>query len=200
MSLLNNIGAAIIFETDVATWERINVDFAESLFAVAAGSPINTFTDLLEISRDVYGLSSAQVITIAATVVDRPLPPTMVLWAEENAVLGAANTYEWAFGNGASTNATSGFVMPFGTWEVRGMGLHIGGTAGTRTATVRLRVNQAFPAGIQVVVPVGTSEGDVQFPKGTLTINAGDLLNFQTLSSTGTAAPCVVSVALERIA
>jgi hypothetical protein len=59
------------------------------------------------------------------------------VWAEENAALGASNTYEWAFGNGANTPSDGGMTIyvPSGwTAEVVAMSLRVGGG----TATVEL--------------------------------------------------------------
>jgi hypothetical protein len=67
------------------------------------------------------------------------------VWAEENAALGASNTYEWAFGNGANTPSDGGMTIyvPSGwTAEVVAMSLRVGGG----TATVEL-VHNGTPQG-----------------------------------------------------
>ncbi|MEO0331814.1 MAG: hypothetical protein AAF223_09030, partial [Bacteroidota bacterium] len=127
MALVSNIADTVIALTDFATWERMTSDFAEPLLQVALRAPITAFTDKLDETKDLYGIDAAGVAIIAALAPDLVLPPTLVIWAEENSTLGN-NTYEWAFGNGANSPANAGFVMPFGTWQLRGMSLHIGGT------------------------------------------------------------------------
>ena len=105
------------------------------------------------------------------------------IWAEENAALGAANTYEWAFGNGANTPVDGGIAFwcpAAATCEVVAMGL----TIRTGTATVELVVNGTPQGAAANVTVTGTGNG-VNTLGTPLALASGDLLNFRTTSSTG---------------
>lgn len=112
------------------------------------------------------------------------------IWAEENAALGASNTYEWAFGNGASTPSDGGipvFVPGGWTGHIVAVSLRLG--AGT--ATVEVVHNQTpLGTGAQAVVSAGQQAVD-QIPLP-VPVGNGDLINFRTVSSSSTAAPCTV--------
>jgi hypothetical protein len=119
------------------------------------------------------------------------------IWAEENSALGATNTYEWAFGNGANTPAGGGLLVyvPSGqTCEVKAMGVKMNNTSGS--ATVELVLN-GTPQGTACQV-VATGNGGALVELGTpLSISNGDRVNFRTSSSSGTASPCTAIAWLE---
>lgn len=198
MALVKNIADAVVAFVGQPNWNQITLDFTDQLLAVSLGSPVSVFTDKLSEVQGLYGLDTSQVDTIAAITPDLVLPPTWIIWAEENSTLGNTS-YEWAYGNGASTPSTGGIIVPFGTWRLRGMGLHIGGTNAARTAIVQIRVNNAFP-GQQVECTTGTSDANITFPEDDLIVVTGDRINFRTLSAASTASPCTVSAAFERVA
>jgi len=113
------------------------------------------------------------------------------VWAEENGSLGASDTYEWAYGNGANTPSDGGVTIyvPSGwTCTVVAMSLRVGGG----TATVELMHN-GTPKGsaCQVVLSSGQSAtNEIATP---LAIANNDYINFRTVSSASTSGPCVVT-------
>ncbi len=123
-----------------------------------------------------------------------------LVWAEENASLGAANTYEWAFGNGGNGQATEGLMMlvPSGyTCTCVAMGLTLGGSA-TASATVELVVNGVPQGAACQVVVAGTGQGidEIAIP---LPIMLGDRITFRTVSSSGTGSACQVDAWLKMV-
>ena len=116
------------------------------------------------------------------------------VWAEENAAI-AANTYEWAFGNGANTPSDGGITIYVPTgWScfAVAMSLRIGGG----TATVEL-VHNGTPKGedAQVVLSSGQSAtAELDTP---LAISNNDFINFRTSAAAGTSGPCVATVWLK---
>jgi hypothetical protein len=113
------------------------------------------------------------------------------VWAEENAALGASNTYEWAFGNGANTPADGGVVIyvPSGwTAEVVAMSLSVGGG----TATVEL-VHNGTPQGSSARVVLSTGQYATDELGTPLSLSNNDYINFRTSSSSSTSGPCVVT-------
>jgi hypothetical protein len=113
------------------------------------------------------------------------------VWAEENAALGASNTYEWAFGNGANTPADGGVVIyvPSGwTAEVVAMSLSVGGG----TATVEL-VHNGTPQGSSARVVLSTGQYATDELGTPLSLSNNDYINFRTSSSSSTSGPCVAT-------
>ena len=114
------------------------------------------------------------------------------IWAEENSSLGA-NTYEWAFGNGANTAADEGIMMyvpPGYTCHCVAMGVTLGGSV-TASATVELVLN-AVPLGSAcnvVVDGVGQGLDDISVPQA---IVSGDRITFRTTTAVGTGTACQV--------
>jgi hypothetical protein len=105
------------------------------------------------------------------------------IWAEENSTLGN-NTWEWAYGNGANTRAGSGIVMGLDA-TCFALGLSLGGAA---NATVELEVNGVL-TGDQIVLT--SAQNGVNTSIST-NVSVGDVINFKTISASGTAAPCQV--------
>jgi hypothetical protein len=113
------------------------------------------------------------------------------VWAEENAALGASNTYEWAFGNGANTPSDGGMTIyvPSGwTAEVVAMSLRVGGG----TATVEL-VHNGTPQGSSARVVLSSGQSATDELGTPLSLSNNDYINFRTSSSSGTSGPCVVT-------
>lgn len=110
------------------------------------------------------------------------------IWAEENAVLGASNTYEWAFGNGANCPADCGTAFIFDC-ECIGMGLTVNG--GAAVAEVQI-VHNGTPDATRTVSINGTTKGTNTFSTPLL-IAAGDHITFRTLSSNATGSPAIVT-------
>jgi len=115
------------------------------------------------------------------------------IWAEENAALGASNTYEWAMGNGAALASTEGLTLyvPSG-WsaEVEAMSLTLGTTS---TANVELVIN-GTPQGALADVTVTSATQGTNSGFTAVAVSTGDLINFRTVSSSGTASANVVTV------
>ena len=112
------------------------------------------------------------------------------VWAEENSALGASNTYEWAFGNGANTPNDGGmtiFVPTGWTCTAVAMSLRLGGG----TATVELVLNGTLQGARANVVATGQSATD-EF--ASVAIANNDYINFRTTVSAGTSGPCVATV------
>lgn len=113
------------------------------------------------------------------------------IWAEENAALGASNTYEWAFGNGANTPSDGGLTIYVPTgWEahVVAVSLRVGGG----TATVEL-VHNGTPKGSDAQVVLSSGQSKVDELGTPLALSSGDYINFRTSTSNGTSGPCVVT-------
>jgi len=109
------------------------------------------------------------------------------IWAEENSTL-VATTYEWAYGNGANTPAGAGIVIPFAC-ELHYMTLAINNASAV--AEVQLVHNQT-PNATYTVACATASTGTADYTATPLSISAGDLVNFRTLSATTTTAPAQV--------
>ncbi len=101
--------------------------------------------------------------------------------------MGAANTYEWAFGNGSNTQNNEGIMMyvPTGyTLACVAIGAQVDGT--TPSATIELVLN-GTPKGSAAQVVLVT-QNTLMSELGTpLTIANGDRINFRTVSASGTA-------------
>jgi hypothetical protein len=116
------------------------------------------------------------------------------IWAEENSSL-ASTTYEWAFGNGATTPADCGMTVyvPSGwTCEVVAMSLTVNGG----TATVEL-VHNGTPKGSDAQVVLSSGQQAMDELGTPLAISNGDLINFRTYAASGTSGPCVVTAFLK---
>ena len=99
------------------------------------------------------------------------------MWAEETGPL-ADNTFEWAFGNGDNTPNGHGLVIPVDC-ELWAMSLdHEGGV----NTIVRAVHNTDVSLSDYQVETSGTEQGFNVFPIP-LRISAGDVVNFQTISS-----------------
>lgn len=109
--------------------------------------------------------------------------PIFPIWAEENAALGAA-TYEWAFGDGANTPTGLGLVLPFRCGLIA-LSLSLSGGA----ARAKVEVEKDGVIESDYAIDLTTSnQGFQEFPLP-LTFHAGSVLNFRTVSQTGSAAP-----------
>lgn len=116
------------------------------------------------------------------------------IWAEENAGLGNS-TYEWAYGNGASTPNDGGvtiFVPPGYTARVIAMSLRLN----SGTATVEL-VHNGTVQGSNCDVTVSSGQGNTNNSFTPISISNGDYLNFRTTTASGTAGPNVVTAWIE---
>ena len=116
------------------------------------------------------------------------------LWAEENSSLGA-NAHEWAFGNGANTPDGSGVVMPV-AYEIVAMGLTTGsaGTCAVRAERTPAgsTTSAVFSPGAQVSTS-SSRDNLVSFAAGLRPTGlAGDKVNFQTVTASGSGSPCQV--------
>lgn len=112
------------------------------------------------------------------------------VWAEENSTL-AATTYEWAYGNGASTPNDGGITMyvPSGwTCTLVAMSLRLG----SGTATVEAVINGAVK-GALANVAVAAGQGATNDSFTPVAISNGDYFNFRTTAAAGTSAPNVVT-------
>lgn len=119
--------------------------------------------------------------------------PVFTIWAEENSTLNASGT-EWAYGNGANTPADRGVVLGVAS-QVIAMTLSVGGT--TPSASVELLKNGSATG--ETVSVSSANSGSATFGSGT-TFAVGDVLNFRTVTASGTASPAVVTAWLERTA
>lgn len=112
------------------------------------------------------------------------------IWAEENAALGTGS-YEWAYGNGASSGNAAGVTIhvPSGyTCEVTAMSLRIAGG----TATVELVKNGTLQ-GSNCDVTISSGQGNTNNISPAISFADGDYLNFYTTTAAGTSGPCVVT-------
>ncbi len=109
------------------------------------------------------------------------------VWAEENSTLGASNTYEWAFGNGANTASNEGIVMfvPSG-WVCTCVAMSAQVDGGTPSATIELVLN-GTPQGAAANVALAAANVGVNTLATPLSIVSGDYINFRTTSASGTA-------------
>lgn len=98
------------------------------------------------------------------------------MWAEENSFL-EDNSFEWAFGNGDNTPSGHGLVIPVDC-ELWAMSLDHEGGANT---IVRAVLNSDASLSDYQVETSGAEQGFNVFPSP-LTITAGDVVNFQTIS------------------
>lgn len=148
-------------------------------------TPVNADEILIEDSADSWSKKRATLGSLPGGG-GSAVPAYFPIWAEENAALGASNTYEWAFGNGSNTAANEGVLMYVPTGKechCVAMGAQVDG--GSPSATIELVLNQT-PQGASAQV-VLSSENTKMSELGTpLAISNGDLVNFRTASSSGT--------------
>lgn len=112
--------------------------------------------------------------------------PIFPIWAEENAVLAAA-TYEWAFGDGANTATGLGVVLPF-RCHLIALSLSLSGAA----ARAKVEVERDGTIESAYAIDLSASnQGFQEFPEPLL-FSAGSVLNFRTLTQTGTVAGNVI--------
>ncbi len=167
---------------------QINIAEEGSNLTNTPHGTINFIGDLITAVDDGSGVAT---VTVAPT----KQKYMVVVWAEENATL-ANNTYEWAFGNGASTSANNGItaLVPSGyTCIVKGMSLNL--NAGS--AEVELEIN-GVSVSRSISGDAGASNKSPAVTFGTaLAVNNGDRLNFKTISAAGTSSPNTVCVWLE---
>lgn len=120
------------------------------------------------------------------------------IWAEENAALGAANTYEWAYGNGGNTAVDEGVTLyvPSG-WSATlvAMSIRLGTTS---SAVVEAVVNET-PQGALANVTVVAGVGGLNDSFDPVALSNGDLVNFRTTSSSGTAANNIVTMWIRMV-
>jgi hypothetical protein len=116
------------------------------------------------------------------------------IWAEENAAL-AANTYEWAFGNGANTPNGHGvsIYVPSGySCSVVALSLNIR----QGTATVELELNGALQgSNCDVSVNSGTANTNDSFTP--VSVSNNDIINFHTVTQNNTGGPNVITAWLK---
>jgi len=105
------------------------------------------------------------------------------VWAEENSAL-SNTTYEWAYGNGASTGSTGGvtmYVEPGYTCALVAM------TSTLRQGTAEIEfVLNGNPQGSSASVSGGAGSNSNTM---NLVVANGDLVNFRTLTQSGTGGP-----------
>lgn len=156
-----------------------------SALAIAASDDWVYVVDKSDTGDDPAGSSKKLAIT------DLPNEYMVSVWAEENAALGASNTYEWAYGNGANTPSDGGITMyvPSGwSCEVVAMSLRVGGG----TATVELVYN-GTPQGASANVVLSSGQSATDELGTPLSLSSNDYINFRTTTSSGTSGPCVVT-------
>lgn len=108
--------------------------------------------------------------------------PLIAIWAEENAALAAA-TYEWAFGDGANAASGLGIVIPFRCGLVA-MSLSLAGAAAR--AKVEIERDGTLESDYAIDL-TASNQGYVEF-YDPLTFHPGSVLNFRTVTQSGTAA------------
>lgn len=131
------------------------------------------------------GLTSGEVGRIVDSnyvsgIVENHLDTTegsvFAIWAEESAGL-SANAFEWAYGNGEDSDAGFGIVVPFDC-ELFAVGL----TLLNGTAEVEVYRNGSSTGAVSGTANSGSIITTLNNP---LQINAGDVINFMTLSASG---------------
>jgi len=100
------------------------------------------------------------------------------IWAEEATDLTTGQSQEWAFGNGDDTTVSNGIVVPIAC-ELFAMGLNVEGG----DATVQIVVNDNIALSSYQVS--ANAPSDYASFENVLNINAGDVINFRTISSSG---------------
>jgi len=101
------------------------------------------------------------------------------VWAEENGNLAAGNSFQWGYGNAAVTAAANGIVIPIDC-ELFAMGLNVEAS----DATVQIAVNGETATLTDYQVFASAPSGFATFANP-LKINAGDTVNFMTVTSSG---------------
>lgn len=139
--------------------------------------------------------TQAQILTVlgehANITSEAPASPQeymVAIWAEENSTLGA-NTYEWAYGNGANSPQDGGVTIyvPDG-WECHVVAMTL--RLGSGSATVELLINGVLQD--CNVVSDGQSTTNSSFTA--LELSNNDYINFRTTTASGTSSPNVVCV------
>lgn len=139
------------------------------------GTTLRQWRELL--TREVQSIRDE----IATTDTDTQI---FAIWAEENAVL--SGKYVWAFGDCANTPAGGGIVIGVDC-ELFAVGLQTG-SAGT--CSVAVEKNGASTGALATTSASKTGLSAVSSP---VPFVAGDVLNFQTVSASGSGSPNTVT-------
>lgn len=198
LSAINGLGSNDITNDSTVPGGGSVTTALDALYTQVVALSVQQSTNTTNIAANAAAIAAAQP-TIAQHTTDIATLQTdvvaadqwvMPIWAEENAALGATNTYEWAFGNGANTPAARGIpiYVPTGySAEIVAVSLSL--NAGTATVEV---VKNGLPQGAAANVTVSTGNSAVNTLGTPLSWANGDVLNFRTTSSSGTSGPCHV--------
>ena len=114
------------------------------------------------------------------------------IWAEENSTLGATNTYEWAFGNGANTPSNAGiaiYIPASYTAVIVAMSATINNAAAN--AVIEANINGSLQGALcNVTLTAERSATNDSFTP--VALSDADRLTFRTTSSNTTTSPCTV--------
>ncbi|MEM8591598.1 MAG: hypothetical protein AAGF13_03640 [Pseudomonadota bacterium] len=109
-----------------------------------------------------------------------PLYSEFVIWAEEGSALGNG-AFEWAFGNGANTSSGSGITLPFDC-ELIGASIALADDASCEVEVYR----NSASSGVSIST-VSARSAYSHFPEAPVPFQAGDRVNFRTLTADGAA-------------
>ena len=138
--------------------------------------------------REIEALAAFVDVELAALrlLLEQEHKPIFPIWAEENAAL-AATTYEWAFGDGAATPTGEGLVLPF-RCSLIALSLSLSGGA----ARAKVEVERDGVIESDYAIDLTASNQGFQEFFTPLQFSAGSVINFRTLTASGTAATNVV--------
>ena len=113
---------------------------------------------------------------------DQPIPkPITLIWAEEGAAL-RDNTFNWSFGNGFSVYPRFGLTQ-ITSGQILGMSLTLRLKRSSAPTTVKVTLNDKETNSV-ITLPNTNLKGKALF-KAPIPFQAGDVLNFKTITAGG---------------
>ena len=116
------------------------------------------------------------------------------VWAEENAALNA-NTYEWAFGNGANTPQFGGITIYERPSHDCGIVALTIRSSASSTAQVALVIDGVIQGNDGRITKTNASSAVQEIPR--IALNSDTLINFRTISASGAGQPHTVTAWIE---
>lgn len=176
MSILTNIQAEV--ENNGIDWQTVLFAAPDSIMDVLLGGNPAPFKQWLEsyFGVTLTGYDAAAINDQAKlAAVPQVVYSFFSIWAEENGPLAAGST-EWSYGNGNEASLTTGGLFMGVGCELISLGLNIQSGSG-EVEVIKNGVATTATTGVQ------TSPGGLNTLTTPLAFNAGDRINFRTVSS-----------------
>lgn len=117
------------------------------------------------------------------------------VWAEEDAGI-ATGANDWSFGAGQEGNVNHGMCIP-SNGRITKMAFRSSGTGSLNACSIGIYINGVLASGGTISVPTGSNNAILNIATP-IVINAGNWINFRTITATSTVRQdCVVGIEIE---